>query len=77
MEEVPDRVADGVDHPEPIIFGDKVVVSNDDGSLRERFHTDKAVFVRDVSCRHRIRVAVTQREELASCLPSIYRVLPL
>ena len=54
MEEVPDRVADGVDHPETIIFGDKVFVSHDDGSLRERFHTDKAVFVRDVTCRHRI-----------------------
>ena len=24
MEEVPDRVADGVDHPETIILGDKV-----------------------------------------------------
>ena len=77
MEEVPDRVADGVDHPETIILGDKVFVSHNGGSFRERLYTDEAVFVRDVSCRHRISVAVTKREEFASCLSIIYRVLPL
>ena len=47
-------------------------MSHDGGPLRERFHTDEAVFVRDVSCRHRISVAVTKREEFASCLSIIF-----
>ena len=82
VEEVPDRVADGVDHPEPTILEDAVVVSlarlhADGASFRERLHADGAVVVRDVSRRHRMGVALAEREELAA-LPSFFmRGFPL
>ena len=83
MEEVPDRVADGVDHPEPTILEDAVVVSlrgrlhADGASFRERLHADGAVVVRDVSRRHRMGVALAEREELAALPPFFMRVFPL
>ena len=72
MEEVPDRVADGVDYPESITLKEAVIVP-----LGERCQTDRAVLVRDVSVRHRMGVAVVEREEFATLSPNFSRFLPL